>query len=274
MDGWRHSLAAYRTWLYLPLIVKAELIGCLVLVHSQPGYFDSTTRALAQGVANQAAIAMENARLYRQAQEAAVTSERMRLARDLHDSVAQAIYTIKLYSEASFMAYHAGKVDQIIENLNEIQAAARDATTDLRVLIYELHPPILTEIGLAAALENRLEAVEARVGIQVELDVEGDRKLPQNVETELFRVAQEALTNALKHAQANQIKVHLFLDENRVQLVIQDNGIGFDFQEVEARSQGVGLGSQRERIQRIGGTLRLETAPGQGTKLIVELLIN
>ncbi len=107
--GWVHSMAAYSTWLFLPLIVKGELIGCLVLAHSQPDRFDSAERTLAQGVANQAAIAMENARLYRQAQEAAVTSERMRLARDLHDSVTQALYTIKLYVEASTYGILGGK---------------------------------------------------------------------------------------------------------------------------------------------------------------------
>jgi PAS domain S-box-containing protein len=270
LEGWRHSLAAYRTWLFLPLVVKGELMGCLVLTHSQPDCFDSTERSLAQGVANQAGIAMVNARLHRQAQEAAVASERLRLARDLHDSVAQALYTINLFGEASRMAYSAGKEDLVIKNLNEIQAIAREATTDLRVLIYELHPPVLFEIGLAAALKNRIEAVEMRAGIEAGLIVEGDRELPPDVQTDLFRIAQEALTNVLKHAQASRVQINLYLGTDRVRLIIQDNGIGFFLQEAEA-GPGVGLRSLRERVQRIGGTLRIETAPGQGTKLVVEL---
>ena len=270
LSAWEHAMAAYRTWLFLPLIAKGELIGCLVLAHSQPLRFDSAERTLAQGVANQAAIAMENARLYRQAQEAAVTSERMRLARDLHDSVTQALYAIKLYVDASRMASSAGKVALVIRNLDEIQALVREATTDLRVLIYELHPPILSEIGLAAALRNRLEAVETRSGLEVELDVVGERKLPIDVESNLFRVAQEGLHNILKHAQASRVIVHLHLEEDRILLIIQDNGIGFNLQEVE-NSGGLGLHSLSERVQRFGGSLRIETAPGQGTKLVIKL---
>jgi signal transduction histidine kinase len=269
-DVWFASMTAYSTWLFIPLIFKGELIGSLVLTHSQPDSFDSTARSLAQGVANQAAIAVVNARLFRQAQAAAVTSERLRLARDLHDSVAQTLYTIQLFSEASSMAYSAGKVDLVIQYLNEIQTIAREAHTDLRVLIYELHPPILSEIGLAAALKNRIEAVELRAGIDVELLVEGNRELPLDVETDLFRIAQEALTNVLKHAQASRVKVQLLLADDLVRLIIQDNGIGFDLQGPEA-SKGLGLHSQRERVQRMGGSIRIETAPGQGTKLVVEL---
>ena len=269
-EDWRPSMAAYSTWLFIPLIFKRELIGSLVLTHSQPDCFDSTARSLAQGVANQAAIAVVNARFFRQAQAAAVTTERLRLARDLHDSVAQTLYTIQLFGEASSMAYSAGKVDTVIQNLNEIHTMAREATTDLRVLIYELHPPILSEIGLAAALKNRIEAVELRAGIEVELLVEGYRELPPDVETDLFRIAQEALTNVLKHAQASRVKVQLILADDLVRLIIQDNGKGFELQEPEA-NKGIGLHSLRERVQRIGGSIRIETAPGQGTKLVVEL---
>jgi signal transduction histidine kinase len=261
-------MAAYSTWLFIPLIFKGELIGSLVLTHPQPDRFDSTAQSLAQGVANQAAIAIVNARLFQQAQEAAVTTERLRLARDLHDSVTQALYTIQLFSEASRMAYLAGKADVVLQNLNEIQTIARDGTTDLRVLIYELHPPILSEIGLAAALKNRIEAVELRAGIEVELLVEGNRELPPDVETDLFRIAQEVLTNVLKHAQASRIKVQLSLAADLVQLIIQDDGMGFDLDEP---GKGLGLHSVRERVQRMGGSMRIETAPGQGTKVVVEL---
>jgi PAS domain S-box-containing protein len=270
LDGWGKFLALYRTWLALPLLVKGELIGNLVLIHSQPDRFGPAARSLAQAIANQAGIAIENAHLYQQAQEAAVASERMRLARDLHDSVTQALYTISLYGEAARMALTAGREETVFENLDEIQSLAREATTDLRVLIYELRPPVLSEIGLAAALKNRLEAVEARAGMEVELQVDGEGRLPLEVETELFRGAQEALTNVLKHAHASRVKVHLHLEENLVRLAIQDNGLGFDLQDAEA-SEGVGLQSLRERIQRIGGTLAIETAPGCGTKLLVEL---
>jgi PAS domain S-box-containing protein len=270
LSAWEHFMASYCTWLFLPLIAKGELIGCLVLAHSQSLRFDSSERSLAQGVANQAAIAIDNAHLYQQAQEAAVTSERMRLARDLHDSVAQGLYAIKLYVDASRMALSGGKVDLVSRNLEEIQAAAREATTDLRVLIYQLHPPILSEIGLAAALKNRLEAVETRAGLEVELHEKGNKKLPLEIESDLFRVAQEGLNNVLKHAHASRVIVHLYLEEDLVLLTIQDDGVGFDLQQAE-NSGGMGLHSLSERVQQFGGSLRIETAPGQGTKLVVEL---
>jgi two-component system sensor histidine kinase NreB len=129
---------------------------------------------------------------------------------------------------------------------------------------------MLSEIGLAAALKNRLDAVEARAGIEVEFQVKGEGKLPVEVETELFRVGQEALTNALKHAQASRVKVYLLQQEDLVRLVVEDNGIGFDIHAAEA-GEGLGLHSLRERVRRIRGNLTIETALGCGTKLMVEL---
>ena len=114
--------------------------------------------------ANQAAIALENARLYSQAQDAAVKTERTRFARDLHDAVIQTLYAIKLHSEASRLALSAGEVDVAFQNLDELHSMAQEAVTDLRVLIYELRPPVLEEIGLVAALKHRIEAVEAPGG--------------------------------------------------------------------------------------------------------------
>jgi GAF domain-containing protein len=133
--GWEKVLELYRTWLALPLMVRGRLIGSLVLAHGKPRRFTPSARSLAQAIASQAAIAIENARLYQQAQDAAAASERLRLARDLHDSVAQALYSISLYGEASRMALSVGKVEVTFENLREIHSLVREAMTDLRVLI-------------------------------------------------------------------------------------------------------------------------------------------
>ncbi len=213
---------------------------------------------------------LENARLYSQAQDAAVKTERTRFARDLHDAVIQTLYAIKLHSEASRLALSAGEVDVAFQNLDELHSMAQEAVTDLRVLIYDLRPPVLEEVGLAAALKHRIEAVEARAGIQTELQVEGDSTLPPEVETELFRVAQEALTNVLKHARATRVQVQLRFEEDQVRLTIRDNGVGFNLHDIEP-GKGMGLHNLNERVQRIGGTLALETSPGAGTALCVEL---
>ena len=270
LGEWGKGLALYRSWLALPLIVKGELIGSLVLAHTQPDRFDPAARSLAKAFANQAAIAMENAWRYRQAQEAAVTTERIRLARDLHDSITQALYAINLYSEASRLALSAEKFDLALQNLDELQSRVHEAMTDLRVLIYKLRPPVLEAVGLAAALKHRLEMVEERAGIQAELEVEGDSMLPPEVETELFQAAQEALTNVLKHAQATSVQVRLQFEAGLVRLTIRDNGLGFHLQDQEA-GQGMGLHNLSERVQRIGGTMTLETSPGAGTALYIEL---
>jgi len=270
LGEWQNGLALYRSWLVLPLILRGKLIGGLVLAHAQPCRFDPAARSLAKAFANQAAIAIENARLYRQAQAAAVATERMRLARDLHDSVTQALYAINLYSEALRMALTAGKADVAYDNLAELQSMAQEALTDLRILIYELRPPVLEEMGLAAALKNRLEAVEARAGLQADLQVEGESSLPPDVETELFRAAQEALTNVLKHAQATRVLVELRFEESLVRLGIRDNGQGFQLHDVEL-GKGMGLHSLNERVQRIGGTMTLESSPGEGTALTIEI---
>ncbi|HHJ06298.1 MAG TPA: histidine kinase, partial [Anaerolineae bacterium] len=135
-----------------------------------------------------------------------------------------------------------------------------------------LRPPILTQEGLISAIQTRLNSVEARSGYQITFIVEGKPQLPPAVETELYRIVQEALNNIVKHAQAQQVNVHLLQTNQNLQLTIQDDGQGFDV--AAAQQQGrIGLRSMQERAQKLGGTLIIESAPGQGTTLKVELLV-
>jgi signal transduction histidine kinase len=145
--------------------------------------------------------------LHERGKQLAGLQERQRLARELHDSVTQAIYSINLYAEASRMALAAGKVAVASENLKELRSMAREATLDMRMLIFEMHQPAWEEEGLASALRIRLEAVEARSGLQTEFQVQGEERLPLIVEEELYRIAQEALTNAVRHAGAQKVIV-------------------------------------------------------------------
>jgi signal transduction histidine kinase len=140
----------------------------------------------------------------------------------------------------------------------------------MRLLIFELRPPLLEKEGLAAALRARLETVEARAGLRTEFEAVAERPLSPLVEAELYAVAREALNNVLKHAQAEQVTIKLEYDEGRCLLTIQDDGIGFDPANAE-RGGGLGLSNMRERTERVGGNLMLETAPGRGTTLRVEV---
>ena len=188
--------------------------------------------------------------LEQQAKEQAVAAERSRLARELHDSVTQALYSVTLYAEATRLALLAEKRDVAVEHLRELYNMAREAIVDMRMLIFELHPPVLEEEGLVAALQARVAAVEGRARLQTEIHVEGERRLPISVEKELFRIALEALNNVIKHADAQQVTVSLRFEDEEACLEIRDDGVGFD--PVMARkSGGMGLSGMEERVQRI-----------------------
>jgi signal transduction histidine kinase len=255
--------------LAVPLQIEGAPIGALNVANKRGGFTEDDVRVLGL-LADVAAIAIENARVREQAKRLAIVEERQWLARELHDSVTQAMYSVTLYAEATRMALDAGKQDVAIENLQELQTMAREALFNIRLLIFELHPPILEDQGLAAALQIRLSAVEARAGLQTDMRVERDRRLPLSVEEELYRIALEALNNVVKHAGAQCVTVQVCFDEHRVGVEISDDGQGYD--PAEARqSGGMGLRGMEERISRINGTLEIASASGKGTTVTVEV---
>ncbi|MEJ2735559.1 MAG: PAS domain-containing protein [Anaerolineae bacterium] len=205
-----------------------------------------------------------------QVKEKAIATERSRLARELHDSVTQALYSVTLYAEAARLALSAAKQDVAVKNLRELHNMAREAMIDMRMLIFELHPPVLEEEGLVAALQARLAAVESRARLQTEIRVEGERRLPLAVEEELFRIAIEALNNVIKHANAQQVIVDLSFEEGDTWLEITDDGVGFDPIAVRGCG-GRGLLGIEERAHRIQGSLAIDSTPGHGTTLRVAM---
>jgi signal transduction histidine kinase len=207
-----------------------------------------------------------------QAEKLAVANERNRLARDLHDSVAQTLYGLTLQSEAASRKLAAGQPEAVEDDLREIRDSAQETLQETRLLIFELRPPILEEEGLAAALRTRLDAVEARSGLRIINEIRDVGRLAPQVETAFYRIAQEALNNSMKHAQASEIKVALNREEATLHLAIVDNGIGFSV-ENPGRHGGIGLQGMRERAEQIGGQLYLQSQPGQGTSVTMELLL-
>lgn len=220
--------------------------------------------------ADQAAIAIENARLRQQAEKLVVIEERQRLARELHDSVTQSLYSVTLFADATRLALSSENETEAIENLNELRNMAREAMLDMRLLIFELHPPILEKEGLVAAIKTRLESVEARSGIETEFIVDGDRRLPLPIESELYRISQEALNNVVRHAKAQYIKINLIIKQRRFRMEIFDDGKGFD-PILAKQSSGMGLRGINERVTKIHGDLSIDSSPGNGTTIVVDV---
>jgi GAF domain-containing protein len=256
--------------LVVPIKLKERVIGVLDAQSDQLDAFDESDLTVLQSLADQAAIAIENARLYEQARRLAVVEERQRLARELHDSVTQALYGTTLYAEAAARQLATGQVELVGDHLRELRDTAQEALREMRLLIFELRPLILESEGLVNALRARLEAVEERAGLEVELHVEGDAILATAVEEGLYRIAQEALNNALKHACARRVSVSLERGETAVVLEIVDDGIGFDPSTAIAGG-GLGLDGMIERAAQMGGELLLDSEPGAGTRVWVKV---
>lgn len=263
------SAPSLKSLLALPLTSSDATIGILHAI-DKPGGFSESDKRLLSLLADQAALAIANARLHEQAKQAAVLEERSRLARELHDSVTQALYSVVLYADATRLALAAGKQIVATENLAELRQMARQAMADMRLLLFQLRPPQLEKEGLAAALQARLNAVEARAGLRINFQVDGENTLPLAVEEELYHIAQEVLTNIAKHARAEQVTVQLLFTGQHCTLVIEDDGVGFDPAAAQ-HAGGVGLRSIGERTAQIGGVLGIESTPGQGTKIRIEV---
>jgi signal transduction histidine kinase len=256
--------------LSVPLKVDLQPIGVLNILN-KPGDLTQEDIRIINLFADQAAIIIEHVRLQHQAERFAVLEERQRLARELHDSVTQALYSVTLYADAARLAFSRKQWEALERNLQEVRNMAREAMYDMRLLVFELRPFMLEKEGLASALRARLAAVEARAGLKTEVQVEGERRLPIGIEEELYRIAQEGLNNVVKHAKASVVKIHLKYEEDAVHLEMIDNGTGFDPN--ASRSGGVGLRGIQERVQKSGGRLKIDSSPGKGTRLAVKIPI-
>jgi signal transduction histidine kinase len=268
-DGAQAGQPENPSELAAPLQVEGKVIGALHIAGKPQGFSPKDLRMIGL-FADQAAIAIDNARLRLLAEQVAVMEERHRLARELHDSVTQTLYSGALYADAALKALAAGKNEVMAEHLREVRALARDAMRDMRLLVFELHPPALEEEGLVGALRTRLAAVESRAGLRTELTSEGDPRISLALQKELYRVAQEALNNVVRHSRAGKVTLRLGFDDRRAWLEVEDDGVGFDLSEARERG-GFGLRGLRERAEKAGGSFEIRSSPGKGTRLRVEL---
>jgi signal transduction histidine kinase len=210
-------------------------------------------------------------RLHEQAQQLAVLEERQRIARELHDSVSQALYGIGLGARTA-RALLDRDPDKAAEPVEYILSLAEGGLAEMRALILELRPDSLEREGLVSALSKQAAALRARHGLEAEAAFGEEPDLPLEAKEGLYRVAQEALNNVVKHAQASRVVIQLQQDHDGIVLSVQDDGVGFD--PPVARPGHVGLHTMRERVEKMGGMLRVKSAPEQGTCVTAILSLN
>jgi len=221
-------------------------------------------------IADQIGSAIERTRLVKKARQAAIIEERQRLARELHDSVTQLIYSQVLFAGAGLRVLDRGNLELLQQNLERIDLSARQALKEMRLLVYELRPLVYLQEGLVTALEHRLEAVEKRSGINAELVVDGELDLDESVELSLYRIIEEALNNTLKHSSAHNVIIRMQESSQELLIEIIDDGCGFDTAHAQRRS-GMGLQNMRERTDNLGGEMNIHSLPGDGTRLSVRI---
>jgi PAS domain S-box-containing protein len=268
------ELGYVRTWVGVPLGVQERLIGWLSLHHSEPKAYAQHHVALAQTIANQAATAIENARLYGQARRLAALEERQRLARELHDSVSQVLYGVGLGTRTATALLDRAAIEpkwksSLAEPLDYVLSLAEAGLAEMRALIFELRPDSLEREGLVAALTRQAAALGARHKLEVHTEFCEEPTLSFEVKEALYRIAQESLNNTVKHAQAKRVDIRLDMSQGEIILELVDDGVGFD-PRVEY-SGHMGLNSMRERIAEIGGILEIVSEAGQGAVIRVRI---
>jgi signal transduction histidine kinase len=261
------AMQGVHSWMGVPLLLKDRCVGLIALTHIDADFFTSHHYSLVQAIANQAAVAIENARLYESAQQLAAVEERQKLARELHDSVSQALYGIALGAKTARTQLDRDPI-RAVEPVDYVLQLAEAGLAEMRALIFELRPESLEIEGLVAAIEKQVAATTARYGIKVSGEFESEPDLSLGDKEVFYRVAQEALHNVVKHARATEATIRLH-NNGGVVLEVSDNGIGFN--SGDSFPGHMGLISMSERAANIGARINVESQPGKGTTIRLTL---
>jgi signal transduction histidine kinase len=252
-DGWWPAAHPdLEAFLAVPIVFRGEVVAAFYLANKDGG-FDADDERLVRDLADHAAVLIEHSRLFEARRELSVLEERNRLARELHDALTQSLFGLRLRLEAGDTAAATSLLEEIF--------------AELRSLILQLRPPDLERDGLAASLAKHLEVVGRTHGLATHLDVGSLGELEPDVEQALFRIAQEAVTNVVRHAAAASVSVHLDRAGDDVELEVRDDGLGFDPADRAISARRLGLVSMRERAVDLGGALEIESSPGRGTRI-------
>ncbi len=262
----------FTSYLGAQLRARGKPLGILSCFRGSEAPFSLKNEVpIVTALAEQLGVIVENHRLRQQIKKMAVIEERQRLARELHDSVTQSLYSLRLLTNGWQTMAEQGllKMSQVPDCFNQLGEVAKQVLKEMRLLLHQLRSPLLSEMGLVGALQHRLEAVEQRASIETRLLTHGDiDHLPSKMEEQLFHIAQEALNNSLRHAKATSLIICIQVKKDYLVLKIEDDGCGFD---PTSNSAGMGLHTIQERAQLIGGQLSIMSTPQRGT--IVEIRV-
>jgi signal transduction histidine kinase len=273
-EWWPAAHPRMRSFLGVPLLFKGDIVGAFYLADKEGG-FDQGDEDLMVVLAAHAAMVVEHARLYEASRERSITEERDRLARELHDALTQRLFGLNLTLEATVASVRTDP-DGALTRLGQARDLVDSALAELRALIFELRPPALEEDGLGGALAKHADLLTRAHGLAVTVtatDHGGDGgqgrhgRLAPETERQLLRVAQEALSNVVRHAGARSVDVMVDVGEDTVTVVVEDDGAGFDPTARAISSRRLGLTSMRERVAALGGELEIDSAPGKGTRV-------
>lgn len=263
----------FQAVLAAPIVVNTEIYGAIILYYPTPRSFSEEDVSLTVTLGDQAALAIENARLRTQAEQTAVAAERSRLARDLHDAVTQTLFSANLIAEVLPDAWTADP-EEGRQLLGELRQLNRGALAEMRTLLLELRPSAVVETRLDDLLRQLADAVTGRTGLPVNLDLSERQDIPEEVHLALYRIAQEALNNVVKHARASQVSVTCTVlpepeagDIEQIALVICDDGRGFDLE--QSCQHRLGLDIMEERAAAIEAVLAVKSNVGEGTEVAV-----
>ncbi|MEU7278003.1 GAF domain-containing sensor histidine kinase [Streptomyces sp. NPDC045431] len=278
-EGWPDAHPDLADFLGLPIRDGDETIGALFLANKrcarpagaeQRCGFTEEDEELLGILAQHAAIALTNARLYERSRELTIAEERSRLAHELHDAVSQKLFSLRLTAQAA-----AALVDRdparAKGELQQVAALAAEAADELRAAVVELRPAALDEDGLVHTLRTQIQVLDRAHSAHVTFDARGIRALPASQEEAVLRVAQEALHNALRHSGADRVEVSLHRHGQGALLSVTDNGKGFAPRAVRRAGRHLGLVSMRDRASGVGGKLTVQSEPGKGTTIEMEV---
>lgn len=249
----------------VPIWARGEVIGFLNLNSKKENFFTGEHIDLLQIFSSHAAAAIQNARLYQHTRSLAVMEERQRLARELHDAVSQSLFSSSLLTEALPQLVEDSD-EELKSHLEYLHRLNRGALAEMRTLLLELHPTHLLETEIKTLLEHLVKAVKGRKEMEMEVEIVDGVPLPVEVKIGLYRIAQEGLHNVVKHSGATWAKLSFIADDEFITLRVDDNGAGFNVNEVNT---GMGLNNIRERAKSIGANCEIRTAIGHGTALTV-----
>jgi len=262
------------SFLAVPLVRGERFLGLVEVMIRQPRNFRQVDAQLLMRLAHHVVVAVENAQLYHQLRYLASLEERDRLAREMHDHLAQSLGYLNVRAAMTDDLLSAGKYEQALENLHELKRAAKIVYKDVREEIFNLRTAVIHPKSFFTTLQDYLAEYRTYYGVNVELMVEATQLFDFEPETgsQLLRIIQEALGNVRKHSGASYVRVHFHMEGDTVLACIEDNGQGFiPGQAAEVNGQHYGLQIMRERAESVGGSLILESQPGQGTRVLVRL---